>query len=373
MSKLKDRLSGWGRHGRLASRLLAGYLLSLAAYVAALFFCLAAAWTWCHSRIWYAGDPLYEFLCFIADNLPFFLGLAILLGGTAISFFFLRKPLGYLDRVVAAAGQLTENLDAPISLPPAIADVQLELEAVRTRALQANLAAKEAEQRKNDLVVYLAHDLKTPLTSVIGYLTLLRDEPELSPAFRARYTGVALEKAERLEELINEFFDITRFNLTEISLEKERLSLTRLLEQTASEFEPAMREKALRWRLDLEPEVEILCDGEKLSRVFDNLFRNAVSYSYPGTEIALTLKKTAGRALVTVQNSGRNIPPDKLARLFEQFFRLDSARTSATGGAGLGLAIAKELVEKHGGSIRAESPGESVRFTVELPVTSSNS
>ena len=269
---------------------------------------------------------------------------------------------------MAAAGQLTEDLDRPIRLPHAIGDVQQELEAVRERAWQANRAAKEAAQRKNDLVVYLAHDLKTPLTSVIGYLSLLRDEPELSPALRARYTGVALEKAERLEELINEFFDITRFNLTEISLEKETLSLTRLLEQKAFEFDPALKEKGLSWDLALESGVELYGDGEKLSRVFDNLFRNAVSYSYPDTEIRLCLEKTADRAVVTVQNRGRNIPPEKLERLFEQFFRLDSARASATGGAGLGLAIAKEIVEKHGGSIRAESPGESVQFTVELPL-----
>ncbi len=369
MNKLRETIKGWGRYGRLASRLLLGYLLALAAYVAALFFCLAVGWTWCHSRIWYAGDPLYEFLLFIEDFWPIFMGLAILLGGAVISYFFLRKPLGYLDQVVSAAGQLTENLDLPIRLPAAIGDVQQELETVRERAWRANQAAREAEQRKNDLVVYLAHDLKTPLTSVIGYLSLLRDEPGISPELRERYTGVALEKAERLEELINEFFDITRFNLTDIALEKETISLTRLLEQKAFEFDPALKEKGLTWDLKLENGVELCGDGEKLSRVFDNLFRNAVSYSYPDTEIALTLKRTADRAVVTVRNSGRHIPPEKLSRLFEQFFRLDSSRTSATGGSGLGLAIAKEIVEKHGGSIRAESPGESVRFTVELPVS----
>src|SRR5699024_2644517 len=99
--------------------------------------------------------------------------------------------------------------------------------------------------RKNDLVVYLAHDLKTPLTSVIGYLTLLRDEPDLPPEMRGRYTGIALDKAERLEDLINEFFDITRFNLSHLELERRDTDLRRMLEQMCSEFAPVLAQQQL--------------------------------------------------------------------------------------------------------------------------------
>lgn len=278
-----------------------------------------------------------------------------------------------------------------LSLYLPLRNIQDNLNLAREQALRNAILAKEAEQRKNDLVVYLAHDLKTPLTNVIGYLTLLRDEPQLSPEFRARYTEIALDKAMRLEDLINEFFDITRFNLTTLTLDKEPVHLSRMLEQITNEFLPILSEKSLRWRTEIAPNVELLCDPAKMERVFDNLIRNAVNYSFPDTEILLSVQSmtpdthlspdSAAKAsfpvpaagspgnciLITVSNHGRTIPPDKLNRIFEQFFRLDSSRATATGGAGLGLAISKEIVELHGGTISAASENETITFTVRLP------
>lgn len=307
-------------------------------------------------------------------------GLVTWAGGTAIIltvFFaglilvvwlFLRRATKYTDELVAAAASLAEPGDGPIKLSGELREAETELNLAREQSLRNAMLAKEAEQRKNDLVVYLAHDLKTPLTSVIGYLTLLQDEPDLSPELRARYTGIALDKAERLESLINEFFDITRFNLTTLTLEKERVNLSRMLEQTASEFDPVLAEKNLTWKLDIAPGVDVVCDPDKLARVFDNLIRNAVNYSYPDTQIALSLRGEADKAVVQVRNHGRTIPPEKLGRIFEQFFRLDSSRGTSTGGAGLGLAIAKQIVQAHGGVIRAESADEQIKFTVSLPL-----
>jgi two-component system sensor histidine kinase VanS len=282
---------------------------------------------------------------------------------------FLRKPLLYLDEIVEAAETLASPASTALQLSPALKNIQDNLNLVREQALRNALLAKEAEQRKNDMLVYLAHDLKTPLTSVIGYLTLLRDEPQVSAELRAHYTGIALEKAERLEELINEFFDITRFNLTTLTLQPEQISMSRMLEQLASEFVPILDSMDLTWHTEISPDIEIFCDPDKLERVFDNLVRNAVNYSYSGTEIFLSLKKEEDHVVVKVQNSGKTIPPDKLSRIFEQFFRLDSSRSSATGGAGLGLAISKEIVELHGGTITAASENNSVLFTVTLPLS----
>lgn len=292
----------------------------------------------------------------------FIVGLCILLH------YLFSRAAGYVEEVVTAAAKLTEPGNDIIRLSEVLKSAEDELNLARERALRNALLAKEAEQRKNDLVVYLAHDLKTPLTSVIGYLTLLRDEPDLSTEQRSRYTDIALDKAERLEELINEFFDITRFNLTTLTLEKERINLSRMLEQIANEFDPILVEKALTWKLDIAPGIDALCDPDKLERVFDNLIRNAVNYSYPDTEISLSLCLSEGNAVIQVQNQGRTISPEKLSRIFEQFFRLDSSRATATGGAGLGLAIAKEIAEAHGGTIRAESADEHITFTLSLPL-----
>ena len=229
--------------------------------------------------------------------------------------------------------------------------------------------ADEAEQRKNDLVVYLAHDLKTPLTSVIGYLELLQTEPELPEKIRSRYTAVAADKAGRLEELINEFFEITRYNLTSITLEKSEINLTRMLEQIIFEFQPVLRERELVCDLDAPKDYPFVCDAGRLMRVFDNLLRNAVNYSFPATTIRIQMRPERGGVRLSFENEGNTIPPEKLNRIFEQFFRLDDARSTKNGGSGIGLAIAKEIVSLHGGWIRAYSENERIRFDVFLPET----
>ncbi len=315
----------------------------------------------------YIVEPLYSLMAVVRDMAMLFVILLLAAGWLWVPWAFFRLYQRDLTRVVEAAGSLMDPDAAPPDLPNVLAPAEAELRRARQQVQRNAAIAREAEQRKNDLIVYLAHDLKTPLTSVIGYLTLLRDEPQISPEMRARYTGIALDKAERLEDLINEFFDITRFNLSHIELDRRPTDLTRMVEQVISEFGPMLAEQHLTCRTDLPPRLEYSCDPDKMARVFDNLLRNACHYSYPDTEVEIAAVVESGAAVLTFRNSGRTIPPEKLDRIFEQFFRLDESRASRTGGAGLGLAIARQIVELHGGTISAESADEHVCFTVRLP------
>ncbi|SBV91562.1 ATPase/histidine kinase/DNA gyrase B/HSP90 domain protein [uncultured Eubacteriales bacterium] len=273
----------------------------------------------------------------------------------------------WLDQVGKATRQVVGKSGETVSLPRELAPVEEDLRSIQLQLQAREEEAREAEGRKKDLIAFLAHDLKTPLTSVVGYLTLLRDEPDLDVEQRCKYTGIALEKAQRLQELLGEFFDITRMDLGGGLADGEPIQLTVLLEQLADEFYPLFAEKDLRCRTDIERQLIVLGEPDKLARVFDNVLKNAVSYSTPGGEVAVTAVRAGGRIRVTIKNQGLEIPERELSRIFQKFYRLDEARSTRTGGAGLGLAIAKEIVEVHGGSIRAESNGSSVSFVIILP------
>ena len=306
---------------------------------------------------------------------------------------FLQKPLRYLDDLLGATAQLASDKEQPIVLPAVMKEAENELNEVRLQSILDERMLLENEEKKNNLIMYLAHDLKTPLTSVMGYLALLEENPDLPPEQRAKYIGIAHAKAERLEELIGEFFDITRLTLTTMTVNRAEVNLSRMLEQIVSESEVLLEEKGIRWKADIERDVFVSCDADKMQRVFDNLIRNAVSYSYPNTDLVLKMytdkwsdEERAARGArsaggsgsangsqydcvrINVRNSGPTIPKEKLRMLFEQFYRLDESRgTESGGGAGLGLAIAKEIVELHGGTIKAESENESITFRVVIP------
>ncbi len=280
----------------------------------------------------------------------------------------------YLNRFTKYFLEINNGMDVllqehaeDVSLSGELSAIEKKMNQVKNTLEKRKLDMQMAEQRKRDLVMYLAHDLKTPLASVIGYLNLLRDEGEISEELREKYLSVSLDKAERLEILINEFFEIARFNFSDLVLQYGRINLTRLLEQLVYEFRPMLQEKNLQCRLEAPPDIMLKCDADKIQRVFDNILRNAVLYSYEESSIEIIAQGQEENVVVRFINRGDTIPAEKLARIFEQFYRLDAARSTATGGAGLGLAIAKEIVEAHGGTITAESGNEESVFTVMIP------
>ncbi len=353
----------------LIRRIVVQYFFSLIGFIIGFIFTVIFLYDITTSITWQPYDPLYIILHFVKEYILLFMGIPIIAGWAFITYLFMRRPLIYLDEVISASEQLAQPTNEQIILSDAMKNVQDELNHVRATALRSDLLAREAEQRKNDLIVYLAHDLKTPLTSVIGYLTLLHDESQISEELRKKYLSISLEKAERLEDLINEFFEITRFNLSNITLQYTKVNLTRLLEQLVFEFRPMLLEKNLQCSLIAEHDIMISCDVDKLQRVFDNLLRNAVFYSYESSKIEIKVDNNDNFLKILFINHGDNISEDKLNRIFEQFYRLDTSRSSRNGGAGLGLAIAKEIIELHNGSIKAKSENELIEFEVTIPIS----
>lgn len=290
-----------------------------------------------------------------------------------ISFYLgMSKFTDYLDEVGKGIDMILNDSSELIKLPEELQPLELQMNTIKNNLRDQRYAAAQSEQRKNDLVVYLAHDLKTPLTSIVAYLSLLDEAPDMPLVQRAKYTGISLEKAKRLGELINEFFEITRYNLQNITLERQQISLNMLLEQLVDEFYPVFKEKNIVCRVHIEEDIELFVDAERMARVFDNLFRNAISYSYEETPIDVIAKTSDQTVRITVRNQGKEIAEHKLNHLFEKFYRLDEARSTNTGGAGLGLAIAKEIVELHGGMIQAVSNEKYTEFIVTLPYMETN-
>ena len=328
---------------------------------------------WLYQYVYSNYDDAYNaYNTVIRVNRNLYVLITILVAFLIILRFYFKSFAKYFYEINMGIDALADENGEDVVLSPELSSTEKKINAIKDTLAKRKTAAEQAEQRKKELVVYLAHDLKTPLTSVIGYLTLLRDEQQISEELREKYLSISLEKAERLEDLINEFFEITRFNLSNITLEYSRVNLTRLLEQLTYEFKPMFIEKNLECILEAVPDVSIRCDVDKMQRVFDNLLRNAVNYSFENGIIHITVSQDEKSMRLLFSNQGNTIPKEKLGRIFEQFYRLDSSRSTKSGGAGLGLAIAKEIVELHGGEIKARSENEVIEFEVILPFSLEN-
>ena len=313
------------------------------------------------------SDALYIYEATFRDHLDGIIAGAIILSLIVVFRFSLRWVREYFDEISAGCDALLDEKTELITLSPEMGFLELKLNESKTILEKRERDAREAEQRKNDLVVYLAHDIRTPLTSVIGYLELLKEAPDLPVEQRAKYLSITLDKAYRLEQLINEFFEITRFNLQSIPLNRENIHLSYMLLQMAEEFYPILSPGGKSVRLDVPEDLSLYGDPDKLARVFNNILKNAAAYSYPDTVIEIRARQERNAVRITFTNQGPQIPEAQLNAIFEKFYRLDSARSSSTGGAGLGLAIAKEIVTAHKGTISASSGPEGTVFTIELP------
>lgn len=303
----------------------------------------------------------------IGDNKMFFMILGFLLLFALFFYVALSKMTKYLDQMGEGIENILSESTEPIRLITELKPIEIRLNEIKATIRRQELESIEGEKKKNDLVLFLAHDLKTPLTSIVAYLSMLDGHPDMPEEEREKYTHIALEKSIRLGELINEFFDITRYNLQDIELEPTEINLSMMLEQLADELYGVLQEKRLSCEVDVEENLMVYGDPDKLARVFDNVLRNAIAYCYEDTKIMIGARMDKGNVEITFTNQGDRIPGDMLGTIFEKFYRVDNSRSSGTGGAGLGLAIAKEIVELHGGRIQAKSDDNRTQFIVLLP------
>ena len=315
-------------------------------------------------------DAFYVYSDYFRGIKEVFFAAAIVLIFLLLLVFLFRWLTRYFREINQGIDCLLSDREEQIRLSQEMQPFEIKLNTVQNILIQREQAARAAEQRKNELVMYLAHDIRTPLTSIIGYLRLLEQIPDLPDEEKDKYVHISLEKTYRLEKMINEFFEITCYNTQQITIASKAIDLYYLLVQVIDEHLPLFTEHGNYITFHAAESLEVCGDPERLARVFNNLLKNAVAYSSKGTEITVNAEETPEHIVVTVSNHGKTIPDDKLETLFEKFYRLDESRTSNTGGTGVGLAIAKEIVLLHGGTISADSKNGLTTFTVKLPISS---
>lgn len=314
-------------------------------------------------------DAFYVYNDYFREFREVFFAAAIVLVFLFLLIFLFRWLTRYFKEINQGIDSLLADRKEQIQLSPEMQPFEIKLNTVQNILTEREQAARTAEQRKNELVMYLAHDIRTPLTSIIGYLRLLEQIPNLPDEEKGKYVHISLEKTYRLEKMINEFFEITCYNTQQITIASKPIDLYYLLAQVIDEHLPLFTENGNYITFHAAESLEVCGDPERLARVFNNLLKNAVAYSSTGTEIMVNAEETPEHIVVTVSNHGKTIPDDKLETLFEKFYRLDESRTSNTGGTGVGLAIAKEIVLLHGGTITADSKNGLTTFTVKLPIS----
>ncbi len=226
---------------------------------------------------------------------------------------------------------------------------------------------RTTENKKNELITNVAHDLRTPLTSIIGYLGLV-SKKDLPQDVKEKYVTIAYNKSIRLEKLIEDLFSYTKFEFGEVKLYKEEVDLVKMLYQLLDEFYPSFKENGLEYSFDATvPSAIVSADGDYLARAFANLIGNAIKYGADGKNVNLRLEVKDTEVIITITNFGEVIPKKDIAHIFEKFYRVEYSRNEEHGGTGLGLAIARNIFEMHGGHVKARSGLDGTVFEVVLP------
>lgn len=261
-------------------------------------------------------------------------------------------------------GSLAANINV---LSKTLLAKEKESEKLKEKERAALDVERNAERQKNELITNVAHDLRTPLTTIVGYLELIKDDTALSKEDVHKYSGIAYEKSIRLQEMMDDLFEFTKLDNADIKLNKSMINLSGLIMQMTDEFYPSFKDCNITPIVNLpEENIYVQGDGQLLARVFDNLISNALKYGYHNTDLKIEVSGDEKYATVKVINHGDTIAPEDIPLLFNKFYRTDSSRNSKTGGTGLGLAITKNIVDLHHGNISVTSDDQITTFIVKF-------
>lgn len=300
--------------------------------------------------------------------------IAIFIGFLSFITYFLiftKKMSSYLREISNGIDELsTGNFDVRIPLRD---DDEFTRIAQNLNRMAVEIKAiieeeRSTENKKNELITNVAHDLRTPLTSIIGYLDLV-SRKDLPSDTREKYIGIAYNKSIRLEKLIEDLFSYTKFEFGEVKLNKVEVDLVKMLYQLLDEFYPSFKESGLEYSFESTvPSAIVAADGDYLARAFANLIGNAIKYGADGKNVILRLEVKDAEVIVAITNFGEVIPKKDITHIFEKFYRVEYSRNEEHGGTGLGLAIARNIFEIHGGHVNARSGLDGTVFEVVLPI-----
>lgn len=300
--------------------------------------------------------------------------------GCSVSFYalvFFKMTSKMMDKISSICNALDNMADGEYSIllddagDDELSKMSADVNMISDKFSKILEEERATEAAKNELITSIAHDLRTPITSIIGYLELIISK-DLDDDTKNNFLRISYDKSKRLEHLIEDLFTYTKFSFGQYPLNYEIINLGKLMEQLVEEFYPQFMDEDIEYTYKCDKTIMINADGELLARLFANLLSNSIKYGKDGKNIDIEVDSDNDTALVKVTNYGQVIPKEEVGKIFEKFYRIENSRSRNTGGTGLGLAIVRQIAELHKGTIEADSGNNGTVFCVRLPLNKGN-
>lgn len=315
-------------------------------------------------KVWDKSDLIYKLYL----NLKHLIIPIWIFGILVIIMFFWRKTFIYINKIILETSKLNDGDNNYISLPNELSQIEKSVNSIKKEAVKNKQSALLAENKQNELIVYLTHDLKTPLTSIIGYLDLLQNSKNLKDEDKEKYLKIINNKALSLENLIDELFELTKLNNNVIETNNQKIDVNLLIGQIVDDFYPILKSFNKEINILENGHIYFLGNPQEIYRAFNNIIKNSIYYSYDKSIIKIKISVENEYGLVTISNQCRHYTKAEINKIFEKFYRGDESRNSVSGGSGLGLAIAKQIIELSNGKIEVSSKGENIEFKIKLKI-----